>query len=71
MELPRQKCPRTEKRNCKICGPYLGWVDCRNPSRMPTAAEWGSCCREFQDEHDALRQREFNSLKLVPKEKYL
>jgi len=63
-ELPRQKCPRTNHADCPLCGKWLGWIDLRKPGRSPTPEEWRKCCSEMQQEHDKLRLREFESMRL-------
>jgi hypothetical protein len=65
-QLPPQVCPKTQKRNCPICGPWLGWVDLQYPTRQPTPSEWDQCCKDLQTRHNQLRTQEFNSLQLVP-----
>ena len=66
MKLPSQKCPNTERKDCKLCGPWSRWIDLADPTRLPTPGEWYSCCVEMQKRHDAIRQRHFDSLELVP-----
>lgn len=65
MILPIQKCPNTDKKDCPICGPWLGWIDLANPGRSPTIREWNICCAEMQQRHNLIRLTEFNKLEVV------
>lgn len=65
MKLPKQDCPKKQKRDCRLCGGWLGWVDLSNPGRGPSLKEWADTCRKMQDEHDKARQREFDSLRII------
>ena len=69
MEVPAQKCPNTEKKGCNLCGPWMGWTDLENPRRSPTHDEWDKCCKEMQARHNAIRQREFDTLEVKEQEK--
>ncbi len=53
-KIIQEKCPRTKKRDCPICGKWLGWIDLSNPSRNPTDREWQSSVQQMQAEHDKL-----------------
>jgi hypothetical protein len=64
--MTTKKCPNTEKKDCILCGPWLGWIDLKNPGRGPTYEQWSKCCAKMQEKHNALYQHEFESLELVP-----
>jgi hypothetical protein len=66
MDLPQQKCPKTEKRDCPLCGRWLGWIDLNDPGRSPTPQEWAAVCAQMQAHHDKTRGREFDGLRVEP-----
>jgi hypothetical protein len=61
-------CPQTERKDCPLCGKWLGWIDLQNPGRLPTAGEWRKAKTELQSTHEKNFVVSLNRLTLKEKQ---
>jgi len=64
-------CPKTEKKDCPVCGRWIGWLDLERPGRLPSYEEWVDCKKLMQQRHDDNVTKWRNSLALVPMQKII
>ena len=58
-KLPYHQCPKLRKKNCNLCGKYLGWQGDMSYFERLDHEEI------IQNNHDKLRLKEFNSWRLI------